>query len=213
MMCAPVGGVHAGRGAGSWSQAFAGMQHLINPTTSVAGKRPVLMTISLTCTLCMQVRMLVWDDRSSTNVPVLKGLLTGVMGTFDEELRTWVSQNAPGVQLALVAREGDDKQSVFEGLTASACFSHHQVRLPSAPFFKVCRRPGELEGYLSPYITPCKGSVWLGLHKCRVRKRKQLTSLLTNMLQTNIVPCSSSLHFFQGLIAWSTTLSVRKPWL
>jgi hypothetical protein len=77
--------------------------------------------------------MLVWDDRSSTNVPVLKGLLTGVMGTFDEELRTWVSQNAPGVQLALVAREGDDKQSVFEGLTASACFSHHQVRLPSAP--------------------------------------------------------------------------------
>jgi hypothetical protein len=75
----------------------------------------------------MQVRLLVWDDRSSTSVPVLKSMLTGVMGTYDEQLREWVAQNAPGVQLALVAREGDGKQSVFEGLTASACFSHHQV--------------------------------------------------------------------------------------
>ena len=33
------------------------------------------------------------------------------------------------VQVALVAREGDDKQSVFEGLTAAASFSHHQARL------------------------------------------------------------------------------------
>ena len=78
---------------------------------------------------------MVWDDRSSVSVPLLKNVLTGVMGTFDEELRTWFAQNAPAVQCQLVPREGDEHQSVFEGVTAAACFSHHQVWLPA------CRRP------------------------------------------------------------------------
>lgn len=75
---------------------------------------------------------MVWDDRSSVSVPVLKNIMTGVMGTFDEELRSWFAANAPAVQVALVAREGDDKQSLFEGLTAAASFSHHQARAPVA---------------------------------------------------------------------------------
>lgn len=76
--------------------------------------------------------MMVWDDRSSVGVPLLKNILTGVMGTFDEELRTWFAQNAPTVECQLVAREGDEHQSLFEGATAAACFSHHQVRLASS---------------------------------------------------------------------------------
>jgi hypothetical protein len=72
---------------------------------------------------------MVWDDRSSVSVPILKSLLTGVMGTYDEELRAWFASNAPNVQLQLVGREGDTNQSIIEGATASACFSHHQVCL------------------------------------------------------------------------------------
>jgi hypothetical protein len=78
-----------------------------------------------------QVRMLIWDDRSSLgiNVPWLKSMSTaGVMKTFDEETRQWFAANAPAVECELVGRSGGEGNSILEGQTAATCFSHHQVR-------------------------------------------------------------------------------------
>lgn len=71
------------------------------------------------------VRLLVWDDRTSTNL--FGGYLSaGVMNTFDEAVRKYFKDSA-NIHCRLVGRSGGAGNSVLEGQTAASCFSHHQV--------------------------------------------------------------------------------------
>ena len=77
-------------------------------------------------TSILQVKVLVWDDRSSLSV--FGKAFMGAMGTFDEQCRTWFRDNAPEVQLKVVPREGHKALSTLESTVAATCFSHHQAR-------------------------------------------------------------------------------------
>lgn len=73
----------------------------------------------------VDVRLLVWDDRSSVTLPGMY-IQHGVMGTHDEVTRKFFAGTA--VQCQLVGRTGSAKagNSLLEAQTAATCFSHHQ---------------------------------------------------------------------------------------
>ncbi|CAK0785144.1 hypothetical protein CVIRNUC_008350 [Coccomyxa viridis] len=69
----------------------------------------------------VKVLLLVWDDATSVNNPLLKG---GLMMTHDEETREYFANTK--VVAAIVPREGGTEDSVTQKFTKGNMFTHHQ---------------------------------------------------------------------------------------
>ncbi|KAK9907703.1 hypothetical protein WJX75_008493 [Coccomyxa subellipsoidea] len=69
----------------------------------------------------VRVLMLVWDDQTSLNSPLLR---QGMMATHDEDTRMFFADSK--VECALVAREGGTVDSVTQKVTKGNMFTHHQ---------------------------------------------------------------------------------------
>ncbi|CAL8469780.1 g9322 [Coccomyxa elongata] len=69
----------------------------------------------------VRVLLLVWDDQTSLNSPLLRN---GLMATHDEDTRLFFSGTT--VECALVPREGGTVDSVTQKLQKGNMFTHHQ---------------------------------------------------------------------------------------
>ncbi|CAM6095005.1 unnamed protein product [Calypogeia fissa] len=70
----------------------------------------------------VRVLLLVWDDKTSHNKPLIK--TEGVMGTHDEDTKKYFRHSA--VRCVLAPRYGDNKLSWFRQQVVGTLYTHHQ---------------------------------------------------------------------------------------
>ncbi|KAG6556491.1 hypothetical protein Mapa_001817 [Marchantia paleacea] len=70
----------------------------------------------------VRVLLLVWDDKTSHNKPLIK--TEGVMGTHDEDTKKFFRHSA--VRCVLAPRYGDNKLSWFRQQVVGTLYTHHQ---------------------------------------------------------------------------------------